>query len=131
MTHIKELTNYWLKTAAHDFDTMQSLFKSKRYSDCLFFGHITLEKVLKALVVQATGKQADFTHDLLVLYKKLKTVRLSEPEINLLDEVNRFNIRARYPDYKLQFYKQCTAAYTEPYFKKITQLYQQLCRQIK
>lgn len=131
MTHPKELINYWLKTAAHDFDTMQSLFKSKRYSDCLFFGHITLEKILKALVVQATGEQASFTHDLLVLYKKLRGVPLTEAEINLLDEVNRFNIRARYPDYKLQFYKQCTADYTAPYFKKISELYKHLCHAIK
>lgn len=125
------LVDYWIKTATHDAETMASLFNSKRYSDCLFFGHITLEKILKALVVKETDEQAPFTHDLLVLYKKLKTTSLTTTEINLLDEVNRFNIRARYPDYKLQFYKQCTIAYTKPYYKKIKQLYKKLCQKIK
>ena len=126
----KELINYWLQTAQHDFETMQSLFKSQRYSDSLFFAHIILEKTLKALVVKETGEQAPFTHDLLVLYKKLKQTELSEDEINLLDEANRFNMRARYPDHKLQFYKQCTAAYTTPYVKKTKLLYKKLCRNI-
>lgn len=127
----KEVIFYWLKTAEHDFETMLSLFKSKRYSDCLFFGHITLEKILKALVVQNTQAQAPFTHDLLVLYKKTGNLELSEEEANLLDEVNRFNIRARYPDYKLRFYKQCNFKYTKPYFEEITRLYKKLCHAIK
>ena len=131
MTHVKELVRYWVKTAAHDFGTMQSLFRSKRYSDCLFFGHITLEEILKALVVREIKEQVQFTHDLLVLYKKIKNVELTEAEIDLLDEVNSFNIRARYPDYKLRFYKQCTAAYTLPYYKKIGRLYKKLCQKIK
>ena len=46
---IQGLVNYWLKTAEHDYDTMIGLFKIRRYSDCLFFGHIILEKVLKAI----------------------------------------------------------------------------------
>lgn len=131
MVDTREVVKYWLKTSAHDYKTMRSLFKAKRYSDCLFFGHITLEKVLKALVVQTVGAQAPFTHDLLALYKKLTSITLTAAEIDLLDEVNRFNIRARYPDYKLQFYKQCTSAYTTPYFKSIGRLYKKLCQKIK
>ena len=76
--------------------------------------------MLKALVVQETSQQAPYTHDLLVLYRKLEKIDLIKEAIDLLDEVNRFNIRARYPDYKLQFYKQYKLAYTTPYFKNIT-----------
>lgn len=52
MKNTKEIIEYWIKTARHDYKTMQGLFESKRYSDSLFYGHIVLEKVLKALVIQ-------------------------------------------------------------------------------
>ncbi len=127
---VKQLVNYWLKTAEHDFETMKSLYKTKRYSDCLFFGHIILEKVLKALVVQKTKKEAPRIHDLTRLLA-LAGVNLSEAEIDLLDQVNDFNIRCRYPEYKLSFYKKCTKEYTEVYLKKIITLYKKLCQKIK
>lgn len=68
----KELVKYWLKTAEHDYETMVGLYRIKRYADCLFFGHIVLEKVLKALVVQTTKKQAPRIHDLVRLQEKAK-----------------------------------------------------------
>jgi len=43
----KQLIKYWKATADHDYDTMVSLYKLKRYDACLFFGHIVLEKIKK------------------------------------------------------------------------------------
>ncbi|HLC69659.1 MAG TPA: HEPN domain-containing protein [Patescibacteria group bacterium] len=126
----KGLVNYWKLTAEHDYETMLALYKIKRYSDCLFFGHIVLEKALKALVVSQTGSQAPFTHDLVRL-EKLSGAGLSEKDIDLLDQINEFNIRTRYPEYKLDFYKKCTPVYTKKYFEKIQKLYQILWQKIK
>lgn len=56
-----------METARHDFETMLGLFRIKRYSDSLFYGHIVLEKILKAFVVKETKKDAPRTHNLLVL----------------------------------------------------------------
>lgn len=131
MTKVSELIKYWIEIANHDYQTALSLFKSKRYSDCLFYGHIVLEKTLKAHVVNETNQQAPFSHDLLVLYKILKRLKLSKEEIDLLNDVNHFNIRARYPDVKLRFYKQCTPQYTRQYFYKIEMLYKKLCQLMK
>lgn len=41
------------------------------------------------------------------------------------------NIRTRYPDYRLKFYKLCTASYIEDYLKKIKKVFNKLCREIK
>lgn len=127
---IHEIVEYWLKTAKHDYDTMQGLFKIKRYSDALFYGHIVLEKLLKAHVVQVTQKQAPYTHDLVRLqdYAKLS---LSEKELDLLDLVNDFNIRTRYPEYKLEFYRRCTRKYAENHLTQIVSLYKKLCQKLK
>lgn len=53
---IKKLIKYWVETAKHDYETMISLFKSKRYSDSLFYGHIVLEKNIKGNSSQRNKK---------------------------------------------------------------------------
>ncbi len=101
-----------------------------RYSDSLFFGHIILEKVLKALVVKKIGEHAPFTHDLVQL-QGLAGISLSKAETDILDEANDFNIRARYPERKLEFYKKCTKEFTDKYMPAIKDLYQKLCNTAK
>lgn len=41
--------NYWSDSAAYDLETGESLLELKRYPYALFFGHLALEKILKAL----------------------------------------------------------------------------------
>ena len=127
---IKKVVKYWQTTAKHDYETMTCLFKGKRYSDSLFFGHIVLEKILKGLVVEETKKEAPYIHDLIRL-REIAKFELPQDEIDLLNKVNDFNIRARYPEYKLQFYKQCTRKYTQEYFDEIIKLYKKLCQKLK
>ena len=127
---VHHVVSYWSKTAKHNYDTMQSLFKAKRYADCLFFAHLLLEKILKAFVVKETKRQAPFIHDLVRLEEAAK-LGLTEEEVYLLNKVNDFNIRSRYPDYKLKFYRMCTKKYTEEHLRQITSLYKKLCQKLK
>lgn len=124
---MQEVVDYWLVTAEHDRETMDVLIKNGRYSDALFFGHIILEKVLKALVVKETKKLAPYTHNLTYL-AKLSAIEIAAEEMDLLDKVNEFNIRARYPKYKLEFYKKATKEYSEGYLGDINNLYKKLCQ---
>ena len=126
----EELVHYWLETAKHDYDTMVGLYRIKRYSDCLFYGHIVIEKTLKALIVKNTGKAAPFIHDLVRL-QEVAGLNLPEKLVDFLDQINEFNIRTRYPEYKLDFYKRCTPAYTKKYFEKIKEIYKELCQKAK
>ena len=64
------------------------------------------------------------------------TVLQGLPEIDdeqkfLLDKINDFNIQTRYPDYKLEFYKQCNAEYTNEYLSKIKECYKWLSSLLK
>ncbi len=126
----KKLVDYWKKTAEHDYETMQTLFAGKRYDATLFFGHIVLEKMLKALVAHATAEQAPYTHDLVRL-AKIAQMELSEEETKLLNEVNDFNIEARYPSERSEFYHRCTREYTERYINPIDDFYKKLCQELK
>ncbi len=124
----KKIVEYWKKTAAHDYESMVTLYQQKRYSDSLFFGHIVLEKILKALVVQKTKQHSPYGHDLLKL-QELAMLELSKEEIDFLDEMNAYNTRTRYPDYKLNIYKLCTREFTKTRLDKAMKLYKKLWKQ--
>lgn len=130
MQNTKKLIEYWSKTAEHDYETMLGLFKLKRYSDSLFFGHIILEKILKAHVVKKTKDHPKPIHNLVVLAKEA-SIDLTKEDMEFLAEVNKFNIRTRYPDYKLSFYKLCTLNYTKSKLEKIKIIYKKLCQMLK
>lgn len=70
---IKKLRQYWLDGYEDALLTAEKLFEAKRYNHCLFFGHLALEKLLKAVIVAKTKTHAFPTHDLLLSgYPKLK-----------------------------------------------------------
>lgn len=117
-----EIVKFWRDRAKDDRITARALLEAKRYSASLFFVHLSIEKILKALVIGKTGKAAPFTHDLLSLAEATK-IELSEDQKKLLREINTFNIAARYDDYKLEFYKKATKSYAEKYFKSADKLY--------
>ncbi|MCK9401744.1 MAG: HEPN domain-containing protein [Bacteroidales bacterium] len=126
----KKLVKYWQDTAAYDYNTMKSLVKSKRYASSLFFGHMVLEKILKALVVNETKKHAPYTHDLVKLYNHTG-MELDNSTKDLLYGVNKFNLKARYPEYKSQFYKLCTKEYSSKYIREVDEMYKKLCQKLK
>lgn len=125
----KILAQYWLTTAEHDYKTMLGLFRIKRYSDALFFGHLVLEKILKAFVVRQTKEQAPKTHNLIRL-AELSKIDLTESQLDVLSKANQFNLRTRYPDAKLQFYKIATKEYTKKNLVPIKKLYKELCQKL-
>ena len=126
----EEHVRYWLESAAHDLDAAESLFQSKKYDWCLFLGHLVLEKVLKALYVNANNnKMPPRIHNLSRL-ADLSALALTEEQRLFLDKINDFNLDVRYPDYQQEFYKQCTRESTEPYFTKIKEYYEWFKSQI-
>ena len=119
---ISEMVNYWFEGAEDDLKTAKSLFVSKRYHHCLFFCHLFLEKIIKALVVKKTKQQTPYVHNLVRL-SELSGIEFSEEQLDLLAEITSFNIEARYNDYKRKFFKKATKEYTEGYFKKAKDIY--------
>lgn len=121
---------YWLTSAAHDLDAAETLFQNQKYDWCLFIGHLVIEKVLKAFYVRNTGEMPPKIHNLVKLAEKT-VLSLSDEQKQLLAKINDFNIEARYPNQKYEFYKLCTIEFTEDYFTKIKEIYQWLLSQMK
>jgi HEPN domain-containing protein len=119
--------NYWLECAAYDLETGKTLLEAGRFPYALFFGHLALEKALKALVVKESSEHAPFTHSLMILAKKAN-IELTEDMIDKLAEYTRFNIQARYPDEKKTFYDQCTKDFAYQKFSEMEELYKWLIK---
>ncbi|MFH1890304.1 MAG: HEPN domain-containing protein [Candidatus Kuenenbacteria bacterium] len=113
----QKLIRYYFEIAEEDLKTVNALFEGKRYYACLFFLHLVIEKILKAIVVQKINIAPPLTHDL-VLLSELANIDLSPKQIDLLRIINQFNIRTRYDDYKKSFYKLATYNYTLEYLNK-------------
>ena len=114
----KEIVKYWIKSSDNDYETMDYLFRGNNYSWSLFVGHIVVEKLLKAYYTKNIDANTPYIHDLLRIADKAK-LELSEEQKNFLDTLTSFNIKARYDDYKLKFYKICTEKFTTIYIGKI------------
>ena len=116
-----KIIEHFKESSEDDFKTMMNLYESKSYNWSLFIGHITVEKLLKALYVKINKEHAPHTHNLLRL-AELSNIKLSEEYSDWLDKISSFNINARYDDYKKNFYKQCTPAFTKDWIDKIEKL---------
>jgi len=110
---IEQSINHWVTDSDKDFNTMLSMFKSKHYTWCLFVGHLSLEKLLKAKFIQVhKNVNVPKIHDLLSLAIKCNIEPNSEQE-NKLDLVTSFNLATRYQDQKLIFHRTCTAEFAK------------------
>ena len=114
----ESLIKYWLESSDRDYRTMQHLFEKKDYCWSLFIGHLIIEKLLKAYYVKHIDNQPPFIHNLLRLAEK-SLLELNENQKDFLVTVTTFNIRARYDDYKLDFYHMCSKEFTEKWINEI------------
>lgn len=112
MTNFNKQIKYWPESAEKNWQVAQSLFRNKHYDACLFFVHLSIEKLIKGLVVIETKKPAPYIHDLPKL-ANLAKLELSQEKRNHLRIITTFNIAGRYADDKYDFYKKCTKNYTQ------------------
>lgn len=121
----KEAINYWIKSSEEDLQTAEDLFKTKHYHYCLFFCHLFVEKIIKGLIVKNTGENPLPIHNLRRLAQD-SGVTLSDDQLKLLNEINEFNVKARYNDIKFKFYKKATREFAKKYFEKSKEIYRWL-----
>lgn len=127
---IIDLLRHWSKMADYDMKTAQSMFNAKRYPYALFMCHLSIEKLLKAIIVRQTNEHAPYTHNLIELGKNTK-IDFSEEYKNLLADLKEFNLEARYPEWKKDFYKKANNSYTKKYLLETKSLFKWLQKYLK
>jgi HEPN domain-containing protein len=120
--NIEKQVDYWKNSAKEDLKTAKILFTNKRFDACLFFCHLSLEKLIKGLVVIEIKDFPPYIHDLVRLAEiaKLKIDEDMEFELKIF---TTFNISGRYKTDKFLFYKSCDRDYSQKYFDKAKNLY--------
>lgn len=83
-------SDYDLKTAEH-------MFKSRRYVYVIFMCHMSIEKLLKAIVTENISKSSPKTHNLLYLIKKTD-INIPQDLFDFIARINNTSIATRYPE---------------------------------
>lgn len=113
----KEIIDFWASEAEESLDVAKHLFEKKDYSYSLFFGHLSVEKIIKAVLVKNTNQQVPRSHNLLRLAKEAQ-IEITDEQKHTLIRITAFNLEARYPDYKKEFRKKCTRQFTATELQK-------------
>lgn len=116
MHKLQKQIDYWHKSGINDWKTAEYLLEGKRYDACLFFCHLSIEKLLKGMVVIEIHDTPPYIHDLERL-AKIADISLEKEQKNALTLITSFHLAGRYKIDKLEFYKKCTKPYTEKHFK--------------
>jgi len=112
------LIKYWSDSSDEDFDTMITMYESKKFNWALFVGHLMIEKLLKALYVKINNDYPPFIHNLLRLAEKCD-LELTDDQRLFLVTVTAFSINARYDDYKRSFQQKCTPEFTATWIENL------------
>lgn len=118
---IENLIKHWIDSSDKDYHTMKDMYKTKHYNWALFLGHLVIEKLSKAVYVKNKKKFPPLIHDLRRILEKAD-ISLTKEQIVIFDTVSRFNINARYDDYKQAFYKLCTKEFTTKWINEIKKI---------
>ncbi len=117
----KEIVDYWVTEADESLNVAQHLFEKEDFSYSLFFGHLAVEKIIKALIVKS-NLEVPRSHNLLRLAKEAQ-IEISEQNKASLIRITAFNLESRYPDYKKEFRKKCTQQFTQMELEKIKKVF--------
>ena len=118
MVNIEKQIAHWRSGATEDWDVARSLVVQGRVRHGLFFAHLAVEKILKAHICRIRDELAPPIHNLLRLAERTG-LPLEQGQLDLLAEVNSFNIEGRYPELFLPLPSQHEA---EKYLKDIGEL---------
>ena len=102
-----EHIDFWLIQADDDWSAVDTLFKGRNYMQSLFFAHLVIEKICKALWIKNNeGNVPPRTHNLIHLLSATP-IELTDEKSEFMLSLNRFQLEGRYPDYLTKMHNVC------------------------
>ncbi|MBC8441556.1 MAG: HEPN domain-containing protein [Deltaproteobacteria bacterium] len=87
----KAIIDFWASEAEESLHVADHLFEKKDYSYALFFGHLAVEKILKAVFVKNKNEAVPRSHNLLRLAKEAN-IEITEEQKHTLIRITAFNL---------------------------------------
>jgi len=119
---IQKVKDFWVGEAEEALKVADHLFEKQDFSYVLFFGHLAVEKLLKALYVIKKGEQAPCIHNLIRLAEAIE-IPLAEARKDALIKITAFNLESRYPDERRTFRKKCSREFAWNELQQIKEIF--------
>lgn len=94
---MRKETENWIASSEYDINTAEHMFNTGRYLYVVFMCHLSIEKLIKAIVHEETGKLPPKSHDLIHL-TNLAQLQFPEGLLDFLGKVNSASTVTRYPE---------------------------------
>ncbi len=127
--NVDKLISFWVSEADEALKVADHLVEKEDFSYALFFGHLALEKMLKALCVKQLREHSPPIRNLNRL-AKIAGIALDKQAESDFVIITAFNIESRYPDFKRSFRKKCTQQFTVIPMEKIKRHFKWLKSQL-
>lgn len=106
------------------------MFSTGTYVPCLFWAHLTIEKLVKALWVKDNaGDTPPFTHSISKLLADT-TLVLTPVQARFVQQLNTFQLEGRYESYTTNLRQMATKVFTQAVLQDVTDLRLCLLRQL-
>ena len=116
---IQEHIEFLINQADEDLGVTEAIEAASYYGQALFWGHLVLEKLCKALYLKNNNKtDYPYIHNLLVLMNKCN-VELNDEQIAFYSDMNRFQSKGRYGDTLHEIDSTITKEVCENYIDKL------------
>ena len=90
-------TKNFIKSAQYDLETAEFMFNTGRYIYVVFMCHLSLEKLLKAVVAEIKQAVPPRSHNLIHLIK-ISNLQLPTEHFEFIAKINNASIITRYPE---------------------------------
>ena len=97
MVDIAKQIAFWRDSAKEDWDVARQLVDNGHTRHGLFFAHLAIEKILKAIICKHSQDLAPRLHNLSRL-AELAALALDTGKMEIIAEMNAFHIEGRYPE---------------------------------
>ncbi len=129
--NVKKLISYWTEGSLEDLQTSLGISKElHRHLHALFFLHLSIEKILKALFVSVKKQHAPLSHNLVYLASILE-LNLTKGQMSFLGELSEYNIQSRYPDERRAIKDKIKATDFKKYYKQAVEFHTWISQKLK
>ena len=112
----KQDVSEWIKLSDYDLETARAMQRAGKYLYVLFCCQQSVEKRLKAVVINVTGEFPPKTHDLIRLIELAK-IGLADKQQLFLRKLTAYYIETRYPEEVKELSKKATKILANAYLK--------------
>ena len=112
---MKKTTKNWIDTANYDLKTAKAMLTSGRYIYVVFMCHLSLEKMIKAILSSEIKELPPKSHSLLYLAQKA-SIEFPDDLQEFIDQLDNVSIATRYPEDLNRMSKEFTELKSEEVF---------------